>query len=184
MKKRKGFSLALVLIIMLVVIFLSAVIMDLTTNYFNTSQATIEHQKLYNAAQSGLEEGKAWLLQNKDSIDSTKISPVNSIDDITLHSADIAMDGSISVEMKVFSCNYDPSGVSPSSMDLPPVYEAYYPSGSGNIDSGVGTSTYIDPNRDLLGLAGGGHPVFVVRSRAELEGKSTEIETMVVIANE
>lgn len=184
MKRRRGFSLALVLIIMLVVIFLSAVIMDLTTNYFNSSQATIEHQKLYNAAQSGVEEAKAWLLDNRGAISKDLVEDVLEWEDLLVRSHDFDGGDGITVDTFVLNCNYS-TGVSPDIAGLPPIYEEYFPPGTSSQITGEGQSGFIDPNRNILGLRRTGGRVFVVRSLARTEDtKRTGIEVMVVIPND
>lgn len=183
--KRTGFSLPLVLIIMAVVIVLSAVIMDMTTNYFGSSQATIEHQKLYNAAQSGLERAKAWLLVNRGSIDKNPILHVDEWTDLIINSDDVDFGDNIRVNSFIFKCNYVPV-TSPDISELPPVYKGYYPPGSSAANDGEGQSGYIDPNRNILGVTASGGRVFVIRSTANLQekNKSTGIEAMVVIPND
>ncbi|MBN1333084.1 MAG: hypothetical protein JW971_04900 [Synergistales bacterium] len=186
MKKRQGFSLALVLIIMLVVIFLSAVIMDLTTNYFSTSQATIEHQKLYNAAQSGVEEAKAWLLDSRGAISKDLVENVVDWEDVLVRSHDFEDGNGISVETFVLNCNYVPdTDSSPDISGLPPIYHEYFPPGTSSQITGEGQSGFIDPNRNILGLRRTGGRVFVLRSIARTENnKRTGIESMVVIPND
>lgn len=192
MKKRKGFALALVLVLMIFIIGISAVIMDMTTNYVSSSQSTIEHQKLYNAAQSGIEWGKAWLLDNSSDLDFTQLSDVDELSDLEATLQDGSSypvysyaDSAISVNIGLYYCNYVPaSGVDPVAEDLPPVYEKYLATSSGSSNAGIGTSGFIDPNRNLLGLGDEGDEVFVIRSEATAQGKSTEIESMVVIAND
>ena len=183
--KRRGFSLPLVLIIMAVVIVLSGIIMDMTTNYFASSQAAIEHQKLYNAAQSGLEDAKAWLLVNRSSIDKDPILDVDEWTDLVVNSDDVDLGDNIRVTSLIFKCNYVPVA-NPDLSDLPPVYEGYYPPGSSGTNDGEGQSGYIDPNRNILGVTVSGGRVFVIRSTALMEdkNKSTGIEAMVVIPND
>lgn len=183
--KRKGFSLPLVLIIMAVIIVLSAVIMDMTTNYFHSSKATIEHQKLYNAAQSGLEDAKAWLLTNRGSITKDAVLDVDEWSDLVVNSKDIDFGDNINVSSVIFTCNYVPVA-NPDVSDLPPVYEGYYPPGSSGASDGEGQSGYIDPNRNILGVSVSGGRVFVIRSTAMLQNtdKKTGIEAMVVIPND
>jgi len=194
-RRRKGFALGLVLIVMIVLIAMSAIIMDLTTNYTSSSQSVIDNEKLMNAAQSGLESGKAWLLEHRSELDFEQRENVDDLSDIrarydnsgtmTYYTNYIYSDPEITVNVDIYYCNYVPSGsVDPVSEDLPPVYEKFLASGSGGGGTGVGTSGFIDPNRNLLGLGDEGDEVFVIRSKASAEGKSTEIESMVVIAND
>lgn len=182
--KRQGFSLPLVLIVMIFIIGISAVIMDMTTNYVGSSQATIDHQKLYNAAQSGIEDAKAWLLENaEDTVSKDAIENVTDWEDLLVHSRDLDGGDGIGVQTFVLNCNYS-TGSSPDISNLPPIYKEYFPPGTSSQMTGEGQSGYIDPNRNLLGMAGTGGRVFVIRSLAQLEGKRRGIEAMVVIPNE
>jgi hypothetical protein len=170
--------------------------MDITTNYAGTSRSVVEREELFNAAQSGIEWGKAWLLENRDDLILEEIEAVDNIDDLKARYDDGTVNGSaheeythsepdISVDVDILYCNYDSKNVS-SSIDkkiLPPVYELYGASDSGVGGSGIGTSGFIDPNRNLLGFGETGS-VFVIRSKATFENKSTEIETMVVVRND
>ena len=194
--RRRGFALGLVLIVMIVLIGLSAVIMDITTNYAGTSRSVVEREELFNAAQSGVEWGKAWLVENREANNldldvANDGNQVNNLDEIkaTLKDGTIYGDYSyshsdIDVNLAIYKCNYVPSGtIDPVEDDFPPVYGLYGASGSGSGNSGIGTSGFIDPNRNLLGFGETGS-VFVIRSEATFENKSTEIETMVVVRNE
>lgn len=194
-RKRRGFALGIVLIVMILLIALSAVIMDLTTNYAATSRSVVEREELFNAAQSGIEWGKAWLLENRQDMILDKLSAVDELSDLKARIDDGSVDGDphpdypnpdpdITVDVGIYYCNYViATGVDPVAVDLPPVYEQYGASGSGSGGSGIGTSGFIDPNRNLLGFGETGS-VFVVRSEATFENKSTELETMVVVKND
>ncbi len=188
--KRQGFSLPLVLIVMIFIIGISAVIMDMTTNYVGSSQATIDHQKLYNAAQSGLEDAKAWLYENRADLQiiSEDVVPTASSDLFvkvsgSTYSYSDLHEGIDSVNVYVLTCDYMPP-TGGYIQDLPPVYEEYFPPGTSSQVTGEGQSGFIDPNRNILGLNTTGGRVFVIRSIAELEQKKTGIEAMVVIPNE
>lgn len=186
---RKGFSLPMVLILMAVMVIISAIIMDMTTSYFHSAQATVEHQNLYNAAQSGIEAAKAWLYYNRNNLE------VLSGDSVPVSSADLfaKVSGSPFVypgthdhvdvtTVYVMSCNYTPP-TGGYIRGLPPVYRAYFPGTvSGNMP-GEGQSGYIDPNRDLSGGSGVSGRVFLIRSFASSESRRIGIESMVVIPN-
>lgn len=195
MRKRSGFSLALVLIIMVFIIGISAVIMDMTTNYVSSSQSTIDHQKLYNAAQSGVEWGKALLWVNSDDLDLTlKTYNSSSADLFAVLSGDTEplhekgakpVFDDIDIDVFILDCNYIP----PSSFvnDIPPVVlpVTYDPAlGSGAVFQ-VGYSNIMDPNRNITMTAAPGTTkyFFIIRSFASSknETKSYGIENMVVI---
>lgn len=203
-KGKRGFALVSVLVIVLVLTFLSAIIMDLTLNAHNTTMETIQDKKLYNAAQSGVEWGLGMLLANRDDLDDDvktgisgiTFSPTNSahLDAIraTINSGTIldntqpdpSMFGTgITVRVDILDCNYEPS----SNFDplLPPVRLATTGTGGegGTISSlPGGTSAIIDPSH-ALGFGGGGVETlaFVVRSRATMSGSVKTIETMIEI---
>jgi len=199
---KKGFALVSVLVILLVLTFMSAIIMDLTLNSHNTTMNVIEDKKLYNAAQSGVEYGIALLVAHRDDLDDEvktgisgiTFSPANAahlnavratINDGTIldnTQPDTALFGTgITVRVDILDCNYEPS----SNYDpfLPPVRLATIEGGGGSAPSGIpsGTSVIIDPSH-VLGLGGGAQELaFVIRSRAIMNGKPKTIETMVTI---
>jgi len=202
-ERRQGFTLALVLIIMLIVIFMSAVIMDLTTNYFSTSQATIEHQKLYNAAQSGVEWGKAQLYANRENIYKELQSYDGSLDSIRAKeesgvnpenidtTVPIALYDSQNLDLTVdiIDCNYEMGGHS-YNPHLPPIQHPYEVTDSGGVTLDVprGFSMIIDPNRVMTfsGMVGLKFHPFIIRSVASTKDGSRDfgIENMVVMIHE
>ena len=205
-KDRKGgFAVISVLVILLILTFLSAIIMDLALNAHSTTMEMIENKKLYNAAQSGAEWGIAMLVANRDDLDDDvkdgisgiSFSPTNPVHinairatvnggtylDSTQPASSMFGTG-ITVEVDILDCNYEP----PTNYHslLPPVKlpASSGGEGGGGGPSGIppGTSAIIDPSR-VLGLGGGGTQTlaFVVRSTASMAGKSTTVETMVEI---
>lgn len=183
MQKRSGFSLALVLVIMVFIIGISAVIMDMTTNYVSSSQSTIDHQKLYNAAQSGIEWGKGWLLDNKGELNVGTVSDVTNLDQLKAKKTDgtsyityISPDD-IDVDVEIYACNY----TSDAYIDgAPPILESVGVSESGS-STRYGYSNYLDPNRNNTGINNDIGYAFVITSAAEYEDKDFKLETMVVI---
>ena len=194
MRKRKGFALAMVLIVMVFIIGISAVIMDMTTNYVGSSQSTIDHQKLYNAAQSGIEWGRVKLWENSNDLYVEEQTFDGNLSSISAQHEDGSLigtsmpipEGVDSIQVNIYNCDYDPGSYDPSLYDLPPVYNDYVSPGASAEDtfSPVGTSGYIDPNRNILGGDGVSDHVFVIRSKATKESKEIEIELMVVVAYE
>jgi len=63
-KKRKAIALPLVLVIVLVGGALVAAAFYITENYYSSSKQTVTSTRLYNAAVSGIEEGKGWIYKN------------------------------------------------------------------------------------------------------------------------
>ena len=60
--RRPGFSLALVLLVLLAGVGLVGAAFTVGTNLFSTTQGTIQQEQLYSAAQAGLARGEAWIL--------------------------------------------------------------------------------------------------------------------------
>lgn len=204
MKKRKGFALAMVLLIMVFIIGISAVIMDMTTNYVSSSQATIDHQKLYNAAQSGIEWGKIRLYENRadlyvnlqtynGNLDGirAKIQPdlvASNID--TTPSTSIYDFQYLDLTVDILDCNYQ-MGVGQTYNDDLPIIRLPYDSsegGGGTIDVPRGYSMIIDPNRVMTfsGSVGLKYHPFVIRATASTKdgSKSFGLESMVVMVHE
>ncbi len=61
---RKGMALPTVLVILLVGGALVAAAFYITENYYSSAKQTVTGTRLYNAAVSGLEEGKGWIYKN------------------------------------------------------------------------------------------------------------------------
>jgi len=193
--RRRGFALGLVLIVMIVLIGLSAVIMDITTNYAGTSRSVVEREELFNAAQSGIEWGKAMLWVNSDDLDITLKSYNDSSDIFAVLSGDAEpihdkglkpVFEDITLNVKILDCNFDP----PENPDdnVPPVV---LPKIAGETNSGneanlqLGYSNIIDPNRNisLFKIPGATQYFFLIRSIASSKdnGKKFGIDNMVVI---
>jgi len=63
-EKRRAIALPLVLVIVLVGGALVAAAFYITENYYSSSKQTVTSARLYNAAVSGVEEGKGWIYKN------------------------------------------------------------------------------------------------------------------------
>ena len=63
-KKRRAIALPLVLVIVLVGGALVAAAFYITENYYSSAKQTVTNTRLYNAAVSGIEEGKGWIYEN------------------------------------------------------------------------------------------------------------------------
>ncbi|MEA3508224.1 MAG: hypothetical protein U9R40_04840 [Synergistota bacterium] len=202
LKKKSGFALVTVLVILLILTFMSAILMDLVLNAHATSMETIQREQLYNAAQYGVEYGRALLVKNSDS----------------LPSAEVDISGSVSSESAALAL-LRPSIQDPSGNDLPwtltnpsgsnasvtvDILDCYYTtggdtyydylspkrvagSGSGGGSDGLsqlGTSGYLDPNRNIS-FGGGSVDLhsYVIRSTATgADGRTFGIETLVVVS--
>ncbi|GAB6280801.1 MAG: hypothetical protein STSR0007_09050 [Thermovirga sp.] len=199
---KRGFALVSVLVILLILTFMSAIIMDLTLNAHSTSMEMIQDKKLYNAAQSGIEYGVSLLRGNIVGLASGTIDITGTVSseanvlsqlrpDITNGSGESPPWTITSfapavpvVVVDVLDCDYNTGGTDYYSF-LPPVRA------TGSIDGGssgeglsqIGSSGYLDPNRNITFSGGGGAlRYFVVRSRAAASGgRSVSIETMVEI---
>ncbi len=201
MRKQKGFALGMVLILMVVIIGISAVIMDMTTNYVGSSQATIDHQKLYDAAQSGIEWGKIRLYEEREDLYvglqtyngdlddiRAKIQPdlvasnIDSIPDTSIYDSQ-----NLELTVDILDCNYKMGLGQTYNSDLPIIRLPYDASedGGGTIDVPRGYSMIIDPNRVMTfsGSVGLKYHPFVIRSTASTKdgSKSFELESMVVM---
>jgi hypothetical protein len=202
--RRGGFAVISVLVILLILTFLSAIIMDLALNAHSTTMEMIENKKLYNAAQSGAEWGVAMLVANRDDLDDDvkdgisgiSFSPTNPVHinairatvnggtylDSTQPASSMFGTG-ITVEVDILDCNYEP----PTNYHslLPPVKLPDTGGGGGTPGglSQIGSSGYLDPNRNIsFGSGGGTMRYFVVRSKAQVSGgREVAVETMVVV---
>lgn len=202
-RSRKGFALISVLVITLLLTFLSAIIMDITLNSHSTSMEMIQDRKLYNAAQSGLEYGISLLRGSISGLASGTISLTGSISsesNVLSQLRPAVTNGSgesppwtitsfapavSTVIVDVLDCDYSTGGTDFYSF-LPPVRASGSSGGGGGSIGGlsqIGSSGYLDPNRNItFGGGGGTLRYFVVRSRATApDGRSLSVETMVVI---
>jgi hypothetical protein len=198
-KRRRGMALPLVILLVIVGFVFVGVGAYVVRNLFWSSQGVVIESKLYNAAQSGIEWGMGQIWKNKDNIEADLIT-IPSGHDVTFlqvrqdNTAEgfgedmyLALDdlpeteSGITLTVRLLDCNYSLApGVTVS--DLPPrVLAGTGSGGTGTPTIPPGTSVIIDPSH-FLPLGGGvtSHS-FVIRSRATGFGRSTELESMVVV---
>lgn len=190
-------ALPLVILLVLVGFVFVGVGAYVVKNLFWSSQGVVVESKLYNAAQSGIEWGMALIWENKDNIEAEPITSVDSLDDLRVRLDNLGAgvgtdylddekalpetDSGIRLTVTLLDCNYS---LAPDATiaNLPPrVLAGTGSGGTGGPAIPPGTSVIIDPSH-FLPLGGGvtSHS-FVIRSRAEGFGRSTELESMVVI---
>jgi hypothetical protein len=184
--RRKAFVLPLVLVIMLILFALAPAVIEVAANHFLIYSLASKREQLYNAAQSGIEWGKAELWRNRTSLnDEQKIYRGNLKDlaAVKAHGEEIAFDKeilpqlqgkNIKVYVTILDCNYELDELASYSEDLPPAFPS-----SADISLGVpeGSSAIISPNRIW-----DERKVLLVRSEAVSEkGKKFALESIVVI---
>jgi len=155
-------------------------------NYFAGSNKASMQAKLYNAAQSGLEWGKTWLLENRADL-KTEIVTASSLEDLKAKKQNgdsypnfISPDSRIAMNVQIYTCNYTPS--TGYVEGFPPIFLGSG-SGSGTGGSQIGYSNFIDPNRNIT-FGGGGGTGFLIVSEATSGIQKIVLKTMVVISNE
>ncbi|MFA0888970.1 MAG: hypothetical protein ACC613_07740 [Synergistales bacterium] len=196
-KRRRGMALPLVILLVIVGFVFVGVGAYVVRNLFWSSQGVVIESKLYNAAQSGIEWGMALIWERKDNIEADLITSVDSLDDIRARMDNLGSgvgtdyledekalpetDGNITLTVTLLDCNYS-LAAGATVANLPPrVLAGTGSGGTGTPAIPPGTSVIIDPSH-FLPLGGGvtSHS-FVIRSRATGFGRSTELESMVVI---
>lgn len=202
-KQRRGMALPLVILLVIVGFVFVGVGAYVVQNLFWSSQGVVIESKLYNAAQSGIEWGMAQIWENKDNIEADIISSADSLDGTngiwvrkdnlgagvaTSENMKIGYGillpetgSGITLSVKLYDCNYS-LAPNVTIANLPPrVLAGTGSGGTGTPAIPPGTSVIIDPSH-FLPLGGGvtSHS-FVIRSRATGFGRSTELESMVVI---
>jgi uncharacterized membrane protein (DUF485 family) len=197
-RKRRGMALPLVILLVIVGFVFVGVGAYVVRNLFWSSQGVVIESKLYNAAQSGIEWGMEQIWANKDQIESDTITSVDAIEDLRVRLDDLSSgtangaivasggyaypgDTNVSVSVLLLDCNYTlKAGASVSKLP-PKVPNVSASGGTGTSTIPPGTSVIIDPSR-FLPLGGGvTEHAFVIRSTATGWGRSTELESMVVI---
>ncbi len=189
--KKKGFALPLVLAIMLALSALAVVMMELATNRFSIYSIASERERLYNAAQSGSEWGKARLWESRNSLNSEQKSYTGELGSLAVTKTsgeELAFNLSvpisspdITVEVTILDCNYNPDSAVYSG-NLPPVRVF-----SGDISTSSstpdGTSAAISPDElTFLSSSLKGEHAFVIRSKAiGKDEKELVVESMVAI---
>ncbi len=210
-RRRRGFVLPLVLIFLLVGGALISVTLDLATQSQNSAMNMTTTQELYNAAQSGLEWGKAKLLEHREDLDwdtpkNCDVSDLSTLyatyDDFTTPHPNVwgstdtdALNSKfanekIKVNVEILDCNYTVTSGTPSAADnLPPVMPPQPGEGGGGKGGREsytdGTTVIMDSYRDTSGSSGGSPSHFyVVRATATNQEKPSRhktLETMVKV---
>lgn len=210
-KKNIGMALPLTLIFLLVGAVLVGTALYVVENMFSTSKHVVTETQLYNAAQSGIEQGKKVLWENRENLDLEEREYIEAedLDSIRVRLKDVSnayldddlqelsFDGLPGVKLIVdlLDCNYS---VNETTYNLDPDEIAALPprwpggeGGEGGEGTGEsegpseGTSMIIDPSRFFnIGGGGGGERRFVIRSSASETregGQEVKIEVMVVL---
>lgn len=191
--RRKGMSLALVLVVLLVAGAMVAVSMYFIENMISTTQMKLDNELRMNAAIAGLEKGKQWILDEikKEEASELKPSPVISIDvtgdfdDLIIKSFSDTV-GDIPVETDIFFLLYTASDDVEFVKGMPPMVSISSTSGEGSgSTSEVQRQSYDASNR------GGGSPegfgedsspiyrAYLIRSSAEMNGIRKTLEQAV-----
>jgi len=200
MAKRPGMALPLVLLLVLVGSVLVGVGLYVVQNLFSTSNSVALQNRLYNAAQSGVQWGMGLVRENADqletdiqmfdgnaNLDSIRARISDGIEDSTIGSIlghglnPPVVDPNISVTVDILACNYNLNGHSRIAT-LPPIVPESGGAGSGVSGIPEGTSAIIDPSRVIPMSGGGGPHRFVIRATASKGNRNFQIEAMVVIS--
>lgn len=189
-RRREAFVLPLVLVIILALSTLAAVMMEIATDRFSIYSMASERDRLYNAAQTGIEWGKAKLWESRAFIDGEQKVYKGSLRDLAVtktsgeeiaFSREVQTQSSgVTVEVTILDCNYELDELASYAEDLPPIFPASADVFTGALEV---NSAIISPNRlaYLGGFAEGTH-VFLIRSKATGEnGKKLQAESVVVI---
>jgi hypothetical protein len=190
-RPREGMALPLALVFLLFGGVLVAVAMYVVVNMHSTTEESVTHMELYNAAQQGVEKAMNLLWENRKELEEDALTYTGNIEDIYARLDDGTVLGpitftvapGISVEVKIFDCNYVLGSGQSFSDELPP----QWPGGSGGSGSGgylgppSGTSVIIDPSRLFSFGGGSGGKRMAIRSKAEKEGVNATIEAMVEV---
>ncbi|MGB4208717.1 MAG: hypothetical protein WBJ42_01055 [Thermovirgaceae bacterium] len=195
-RKMKAMALPLTLIFLLVGAVLVGGALYVVENMFSTSSHVVSDSQLYNAAQSGIEQGKMAILENRKDLDRVEREYEGNLDKIRAIKKDsqfpldedlqeMPIDGlpGVEVTVDILDCNYRLEGLSFSPNQpgkeelsqaqreaLPPRVPFIDGSGGGEVDDSqflYGYSNVIDPNRNIS--PGGGRLSghhYVIRSTA------------------
>ena len=206
-KRNSGMALPMALIFLLVGAVLVGTALYVVENMFSTSRHVVTETQLYNAAQSGIEQAKVVLWDARSDLDYEEREYDGTIDSVRvrldgvsgdyldddLQGVSVAELVNVTLTVDILDCNYVFDGINVNDYEdldidqiaaLPPRWPAIISEGEGTPGglSQIGSSGYLDPNRQVT--SGGGRVLrhYVIRSRAEsADGKSSSIETLVVI---
>ncbi len=190
--RRKGMSLALVLVVLLVAGAMVAVSMYFIENMISTTQMKLDNELRMNAAIAGLEKGKQWILDEikKEEASELKPLPVVSIDvtgdfdDLKLKSFSDTV-GDIPVETDIFFLLYTASEDVEFRKGMPPMVSILDPNADSE-SSQAQRQSYDASNR------GGGSPedafsggalyqAYLIRSTAEINGIEKTVEQAIYL---
>jgi hypothetical protein len=198
-------ALPLTLVILLFGSALVATAFYVVQNMYSTSGHSVTRTELYNAAQSGIEKGRALLAENLEDLDVsskeyetvedpldlvrvTKTSDGEFLDKDLSDGVSIPDMPNVTLTVHILDCNYNYDDMS-SNLDedeialLPPSWPGGTGEGTGETEDLEGTSAIIDPTRYFNFGGGAGERRYVIRSRAleEKSQKKATIEVMVVV---
>ena len=190
--RRKGMSLAIVLVLLLVAGAMVAVSMYFIENMISTTKKKLENALRMNAANAGLEKGKQWILDEikKEEASELKPLPVVSIDvtgdfdDLKLKSFSDTV-GDIPVETDIFFLLYTASEDVELRKGMPPMGAILDPNADCE-SSQAQRQSYDGSNR------GGGSPedafsggalyqAYLIRSTAEINGIEKTVEQAIYL---
>jgi len=197
--KQKGMALPLTLVVLLVAGAIVAVSMYIIENMMMTTKMKTDGEILINAAISGLEKGKQWILEEIDddraprltSDDIENIRDLTSVDDIEdflamlkVHEEQSTIEN-VNVTLKIFDLDYPLSGDIDFLPGMPPLISLAFSVQMGQ-SSLVQRQSYDETNR------GGGSPgtaftingeyrAYLIRSHAVLRDISKTVEQAVVM---
>ncbi|MDD5515583.1 MAG: hypothetical protein PHX71_09625 [Synergistales bacterium] len=204
-KKNIGMALPLTLIFLLVGAVLVGTALYVVENMFSTSRHVVTETQLYNAAQSGIEQAKVILWDARSDLDYEERKYDGTLDSVRallegvsddyldddLQGVSVPELANVTLTVDILDCNYVFDGINVNDYEdldvdqiaaLPPRFPEGIGAGEGTSweHYQIGSSGYLDPNRQVSG--GGISRHYVIRSRAEsADGKSSSIETLVVI---
>jgi len=178
-------ALPLALVIMLFGGVLVAVAMYVVVNMRSTTEESVTHMELYNAAQNGVEKAMSLLWENRENLKQDALTYDGDIRSIyaqldngsRIDPIEFDAESGIHVTVEILDCNYVLGSGQSFSDELPP----QWPGGSGEGGAGgylgppSGTSVIIDPSRLFSFGGGSGGRRMVIRSRAEKEGVAATI---------
>lgn len=193
--KRKGMSLALTLLVLLVAGAMVAVSMYFIENMMMTTQMNLDSELRMNAAIAGVEKGKQWILAeiaaNKGApkLDDPKIKAsevTETFDRFILKSEDLTTPEGVSVSVRVFDLVYD---VGSEDIDfergMPPQILKVFTEDMSQ-SSQIKRQSYDTSNRgggspENLATFSGVYHAYLIRSSAALNGISKTIEQSVYL---
>lgn len=204
--RRNAMALPMTLVILLFGAILVATAFYIVQNMYSTSRHSVTHAELYNAAQSGIEQAKALLWENRNvlyteeltyddtlSTQEARLDTIRARTDANLKIDSLVDTGAIpgiTLDVDILDCNYVLDGktfdqITDRLEELPPKWVGGEGAGTGApTGPPEGTSVIIDPSRFFnLGGGGGGQRRYVIRSTASKPDSEMQvtIEAMVVV---